>query len=356
MQNNSKSLPQTQPSTLDIVFKNGQMNLATAIGRLEQAVTKAYGNINSSINSKQGEFNQALLKTLDQSISKSSNKMDQFYTSSFAKIYALNSAIMEQSLKKNGMVAAQRDLDGYKNYDKLFENQQRAFGDINISLKQIIEKIAPLTPEQQISETGDFAKTHVTDYRDVALYQRFTAGHNVSKVEANKSFGEIQENLFNNRGQENFDKNPLIAALTKNNSKLLEKLKNTSNISDFILLLIDNISKAYEEKNQDIIKNIPDFLKKPGILATFSDRSIRMPTEEEIKKDPNIENNNVVLRSIKSVSAEKRMYDSFMQTGASNRLNSVNDASFLVDLSARLNFYEKYTKKDDQEYLQKYCI
>jgi len=69
MPNNSKSPLQTRPSTLDIVLKNGQMNLATAIGRLEQAVTKAYGNINSSINSKQGEFNQALLKTLDQSIS-----------------------------------------------------------------------------------------------------------------------------------------------------------------------------------------------------------------------------------------------------------------------------------------------
>jgi len=312
MPNNSKSPSQTQPSTLDIVLRNGQMNLATAIGRLEQAVTKAYGNINSSINSKQGEFNQALLKTLDQSISKSSDKMDQFYTSSFVKIYALNSAIMEQSLKKNGMAAAQKDLDGYRNFDKLIENQQRAFGDINASLKQIVEKIAPFTPEQKMIQTANAAQVNNADYIDMSIFEQFTSRHEVSKPEARRAFEDIQKNLFNVRNTENFDKDPFVDALTKNNPELLKKLKGTSDRSQFIVLLIESISKAYEENNQDILQKLPKYIKKPGIMATFTDKDIYNPTDEELN-DINKLQRNVYFNTYNRAYSQKQSYDEMLR-------------------------------------------
>jgi len=312
MPNNSKSPLQTQPSTLDIVLRNGQMNLATAIGRLEQAVTKAYGNINSSINSKQGEFNQALLKTLDQSISKSSNRMDQFYTSSFAKIYALNSVVMEQSLQKNGIAAAQKDLEGYRNYDKLIENQQRAFGDINASLKQIVEKIAPFTPEQKMIQTANAAQVNNADYIDMSIFEQFTSRHEVSKPEARRAFEDIQKNLFNVRNTENFDKDPFVDALTKNNPELLKKLKGTSDRSQFIVLLIESISKAYEENNQDILQKLPKYIKKPGIMATFTDKDIYNPTDEELN-DINKLQRNVYFNTYNRAYSQKQSYDEMLR-------------------------------------------
>jgi len=312
MPNNSKSPLQTQPSTLDIVLRNGQMNLATAIGRLEQAVTKAYGNINSSINSKQGEFNQALLKTLDQSISKSSNKMDQFYTSSFAKIYALNSAIMEQSLQRSGMVAAQKDLEGYRNLDKVFDNQQRAFGDMNVSLKQIIEKIAPMTSEQKMFQTANVAQANNADYMDVSMFEQFTSLHDVSRPEAHRAFADIQKNLFNVRNTENFDKDPFVEALTKNNPELLKKLKGTSDRSQFIVLLIESISKAYEENNQDILQKLPKYIKKPGIMATFTDKDIYNPTDEELN-DINKLQRNVYFNTYNRAYSQKQSYDEMLR-------------------------------------------
>lgn len=353
MPNNSKLPLQTQPSTLDIVLRNGQMNLATAIGRLEQAVTKAYGNINSSINSKQGEFNQALLKTLDQSISKSSNKMDQFYTSSFAKIYALNSAIMEQSLQKNGMAAAQKDLDGYRNLDKLIENQQRAFSDMNVSLKQIIEKIAPMTSEQKMIQTANAAQVNNADYMDVSMFEQITSRYNVSQPEAQRSFKDIQTNLFDVRNTENFDKDPFIEALTKNNAELLKKLKGTSNRTDFIMLLIENISKAYEDNNQDILQNIPKYIKKPGIWSTFIDKDIHLPTAFE-KKYPEVLQNTVYQKAYNNAQREKDINEEMKKRGYHYNSVEKDNNSRIIDLLARFQYYGLYLDNKNQEYTKKY--
>jgi len=354
MQNNSKPPPQTQPSTLDIVLKNGQMNLATAIGRLEQAVTKAYGNINSSINSKQGEFNQALLKTLDQSISKSSNKMDQFYTSSFAKIYALNSAIMEQSLQRSGMVAAQKDLEGYRNLDKVFDNQQRAFGDMNVSLKQIIEKIAPMTSEQKMFQTANVAQANNADYMDVSMFEQFTSLHDVSRPEAHRAFADIQKNLFNVRNTENFDKDPFVEALTKNSPELLKKLKGTSDRTEFIMLLIENITKAFENNNQDVLKKLPEYIKKPGIMATFTDGyNIHLPNELE-NKYPEILNNTVYERARQNAQKQRDIHDKIEEKGYHNRNVGVANDSYVVDLFSRLHYYSVYLDQKNNEHTNQY--
>jgi len=360
MQNNSKPPPQTQPSTLDIVFKNGQMNLATAIGRLEQAVTKAYGNINSSINSKQGEFNQALLKTLDQSISKSSNKMDQFYTSSFAKIYALNSTIMEQSLQKNGMAAAQRDLDGYKNYDKLFENQQRAFGDMNASLKQIIEKIAPLNDEQKRVKIHNYSQSRNVGYQHVSAFSQITDRHGVGLEETLKNFDHFNDSFKNRKNIDAFKKDPIIAALVAHNEGLLKELQGTSDISEFIVRIIQALSKAKKEKNETIMQQARKNLSS-GMLAAMTDEDIHFISPEELKnKKPEeiqqIYNKNTLSRILTRADREGKLDDiiennklSYTATEVQQIKNTNNMASqTAVSLEKKDPENKKYISENNQ--------
>jgi len=291
MPNNSKLPPQVQPSRLDIISTNvGQMNLETAIGRLEQAVTKAYGNINSSINSKQGEFNQALLKTLDQSISKTSDKMDVLFTNSFSKIYALNSVLMEQSLQKNGMVAAQRDLDTFKNYDKLFENQQKAFGDMNVSLKQIIEKIDnPLNKEdylkQQTIQNGNFVATRNMKYSDISAFLQTTAINGVGRVEALANADNVNKNLFQKRNTKEFIKNPMIKALVASDDTALKELQGATDFSKFWMILIEKLSKAKDKNNEEVMQELQKFFKTDGMIATATDPRITALKAKEKPKN-----------------------------------------------------------------------
>jgi len=355
MPNNSKLPLQTQPSTLDIVLRNGQMNLATAIGRLEQAVTKAYGNINSSINSKQGEFNQALLKTLDQSISKSSNKMDQFYTSSFAKIYALNSAIMEQSLQKSGMAAAQKDLEGYRNLDKIFESQQRAFSDINFSLQRIVEKVAPLSDEQRRVRIHNYTQSRDVKYNAVSTFAQITDRHDVGLEETLKNFDHFNDS-FKNRKNANFlKKDPIIAALVENNQGLLKELQETSDITKFIVLLIKSLSKAKKDKNESVMQQARKNLS-PGMLSVMTDGNINFippdqlegKTEEEKQK---IYNQNVLSRIMKRANKEEQL-DAIIE---SNKLSytaaEVKQTKYTNDMVAQTAVsLEKYDP-DNKKYI-----
>jgi len=355
MQNNSKPPLQTQPSTLDIVLKNGQMNLATAIGRLEQAVSKAYGNINSSINSKQGEFNQALLKTLDQSISKSSNKMDQFYTSSFAKIYALNSILMEQSLKKNGMAFAQKDLEGYRNLDKVFDNQQRAFGDMNIALRQIIEKMTPKTPydvEKEMMRINNFSQSHDVQYKDVATYLKISARHNVDKEVALNSFGNIKKDFFDNRKKESFSEIPLIKSLTANNKELLKELQGTSNISDFITILIESLSKA-KTNNKDAVKKLHEYVKDPDVEAVLTDSGIHRLTPEE-KKDKNKRNQNILYNIQKDAKTEQKANDRMVERGYYDNQARADGIDHTQQVKSRVRVYSGYLDGENKEKIEKY--
>lgn len=357
MSNNLRlpSIPHSQPSTMEIVFRNGQMNLATAIGRLEQAITKAYGNINSSINSKQGEFNQALLKTLDQSISKSSDKMDMFFTSSFGKIYALNSILMAQSLQKNGMVAAQKDLEGYRNYDKLIENQQRAFNDINVSLKRIIEKITlksddPANTEKEMMQINNFSKAQGVRYQDVSTYLKVTARHNVDKEVALNSFENIKKDLFDNRKKGSFANIPLIKSLTANNKELLNELQGASDISKFITILIENLSKA-KTNNKDAIKKLHEYVRDPDVEAALTDEAIHDPEKE---KDEKKKQQNVLYNIQKNARIEEKANERMIKRGYYSHAAEVEDDEHTKKVGARTDLYTGNIDKDNQEKIRKY--
>jgi len=346
MPNNSKSPSQTQPSTLDIVLRNGQMNLATAIGRLEQAVTKAYGNINSSINSKQGEFNQALLKTLDQSISQSSNKMDQFYTSSFAKIYALNSAIMEQSLQKNGMAAAQKDLEGYRNYDKLFENQQRAFGDINFSLQQIIERLTPFDENQNMVENADFIRKRNIDYHDFSAILQTTDLHYVDRADALRHVDDVNTNLFQKRNTKEFTEHPLMKALAADDEGAVKELQNATNLGDFWVILVEKLSKAKAENKEQIMREVQKFFKTDSMVEAVTDPRVRRSRQDENPKD------NFWDRAQQRGKHEENVYFGMQDHGYLMRHMEAGQSEYLLKILENLALFYIGKDKENKEIIE----
>jgi len=329
---------QSQSSTLEIVLRSGQMNLVTAIGRFEQAVTKAYGNINSSINSKQGEFNQVLLKTLNQSISKSSDKMDAFFMSSFSKIYALNSVLMEQSLQKCGMFSAQRDLEGYRNYDKLFENQQRAFENINFSLQQIIERLTPFDENQNMVENADFIRKRNIDYHDFSAILQTTDLHYVDRADALRHVDDVNTNLFQKRNTKEFTEHPLIKSLAADDEGAIKALKEATNFGDFWVILVEKLSKAKAENKEQIMQEVQKFFKTDSMVEAVTDSRVHRSRQNENPKD------NFWDRAQQRGKHEENVYFGMQDRGYLMRHMEAGQSEYLLKILENLTLF--YIGKD----------
>ncbi|MDI2091473.1 hypothetical protein [Commensalibacter oyaizuii] len=338
----------TSTQARNSVTNNNEMNLEASISHLERAVITAYNNINKIVNLRQGAFHEALLKTLNEAVGKSSERMDRLFSESFSKIYALNSMALEQSIRNNGMNAARKEFDEYRKLDQYIENQRLVFSDIRVALQQIVQSIAPMTSEQKMIETSNFARAHNVDYTDISMFQQFASRHNVSRAQAFDSFEEVQKNLFNVRNTPEFDHNPFIEILTKNNTELLKKIKDTRTMKDFIVLLIEGISKAYDENNQKILQNLPSYLKKPGIMATFTDSAIHNPTPFEIRY-PEVLENTVYQKIYNNADREKNIYDQIEQQGYHYREIETQNNNYVVNSIARLHYFMTYLDKQNKD-------
>ncbi|CAI3958455.1 unnamed protein product [Commensalibacter communis] len=193
-----------------------------------------------------------------------------------------------QAAEKNGIDVAQQQLNELKHSSQLLRDHTTAFSNINVALQQILSSIKPLTDTQQSMRIGNTALATNTQYRDVSTYVQFADRHNVSQEEALQSFKDVKKDLFDVRGdQKALEKNPMIKALAAQNKELYEQLKNSGNMSDFVAIITENLSKAKKENNIEIMKAAQAYFKSDGMVAAYSDSMIKRPTQAQLNQEGN---------------------------------------------------------------------
>lgn len=194
-----------------------------------------------------------------------------------------------QAAEKNGQDNAEKQLAELKYSNKLLLEQTVAFSNITVALQQILSEIKPLSDRQQAMRIANTATATNTQYKDVSTYVQFADRHGVSQEEALDSFKNVKKDLFDVRGdKQKLEQNPMIKALAAQNKELYEQLKNADNMSDFVAIITENLSKAKKDKNKDAMKAAFDYFKSEGMVASYSDSMIRRPTQAQLEQAGNI--------------------------------------------------------------------
>jgi len=251
------------------------------------------------------------------------------------------------------MAAAQRDLEGYRNYDKIFESQQRAFNDINFSLQRIVEKVAPLSDEQRRVRIHNYTQSRDVKYNAVSTFAQITDRHDVGLEETLKNFDHFNDSFKNRKNANSLKKDPIIAALVENNQGLLKELQETSDITKFIVLLIQSLSKAKKDKNESVMQQARKNLS-PGMLSVMTDGNINFispdqlegKTEEEKQK---IYNQNVLSRIMKRANTEEQLNTTIESNKLSYTAAEVKQTKHTNDMVAQTAVsLEKYDPENKQ--------
>jgi len=387
------SVTHPQPTHTTIIYKhsnntNQYDNFALAIGRLEKAVTKASININTAVNSEQSLFYKSLENAVNHSLKAASGGMNNFLNNSLPKInsmfseYEKNIEVILTKIKntdfvelsnQNGMGLAQQQLDAYKINDQLLVDQNRAFSDMNISLKQIIDKLDPPTVKAEMQATDNFAKAHGMEYKNVSNYRQLMNLAGVDKGHADASLLDIKK-LYDIKGnKQDLLKNPMVQALVDGNNELLSQLQNTTNIDDFIALLMENVKKAHQnttkngnvgDKARKIVETLNTFFDNEDVSAAWRNPNVKFLSERDkifydSKEGQKKGQEDIVYTIRKNAAFEQQRYNESIQqdvnkTQQFSNLNhtSVVDAQGTLSLTA-VELYEKAiqdwweSRKDD---------
>lgn len=375
------SVPHPRPTHTTIIYKhsnntNQSDNFALAIGRLEKVVTNASININTAINSKQSLFYKSLENAVNHSLKSASDGMNNFLNDYFPKInsifseYEKNIEVILTKIKntdfvptsnQNGIELAQQQLDAYKINDQLLSNQNKAFSDMNISLKQIIDKLDPPTVKAEMQATDNFAKAHGMEYKNVSNYRQLMNLAGVDKEHADASLLDIKK-LYDIKGnKQDLLKNPMVQALVDGNKELLSQLQNTTNIDDFIALLMENVKKAHQnatkngdvgDKARKIVETSNTFFDNEDVSAAWRNPNIKYLSERDkiyygSKEGQKKGQEDIAYSTRKNAEFEqKRYYDSIQQdVGKSHQYDNLKHTSVVDGQAAwSLTTVELYEK------------
>jgi len=374
-------VPQIQPSHTTIIYKdsnntNKSDNFVLAIGRLEKAVSNASINLNAAINNKQSLFYKSLENAVNHSLKSASDGMNNFLNSSLPKInsmfaeYETNIEAILTKVKnpdfvalsnQNGMGLAQQQFDAYKINDQLLVDQNRAFSDMNISLKQIIDKLDPPTVKSEMQKDDNFAKAHGMEYKNVSNHRQLMNLAGVDKEHADANLLDVKKLFDVKNNKQDLLKNPMVQALVDGNKELLNQLQNTTDIDDFVALLMENVKNAHQNANKDggvgekarkIVETSNKFLHNEDISAAWRNPDIEYLSPERqayfASKEGFAEGQRDVTYSARErAGMEQRWYHDTIETDVKmgRQVENLNQTSF-VDAQATLSIstQEAYEK------------
>jgi len=209
--------------------------------------------------------------------------------------------------------------------------------------------------------TDNFAKAHGMEYKNVSNYRQLMNLAGVDKEHADASLLDIKK-LYDIKGdKQELLKNPMVQALVDGNKKLLSQLQNTTNIDDFIALLMENVKNAHQnatkngkvgDKARKIVETSNTFFDNEDVSAAWRNPNIEYLSERDKvyygSKEGQKKGQEDIAYSIrKNAEFEQTRYQESIQQEAANsqliaNLNhtSVVDAQGTLSLTA-MQAYEK---------------
>lgn len=168
-------------------------------------------------------------------------------------------------------------------------DQNKAFSEFNIALKQIIEKLDPASRAAKMKDTVNFANNNGMTVKEVSFYRKLGNYHNVDQQHADENEQKLKK-LFDLRGNPDaFKKDPMMASLMNFDTKLADKLANAKDLTEFIPMLIQAMAEANKHKDTNkkaanAVKAGKEFLgNNDALWALWTDKKIKYLSPDEIK-------------------------------------------------------------------------
>lgn len=208
-----------------------------------KAIIQASNKINSLLDQEQSSFYKNL---------------SQFETNIHSVLKRLESNDFPKQVEISGIQKSEQQLDQQRNFNKLLSDQNRAFGEFLIALQLIAYRLHPEDIYDQITDYRNTATKLDVSISDV-MFNRFLGDHDgVDKKHADQNL-QTFNNIYKKKGDINaLGQDELILALSQveGNKDLIQKLQQTTNLKDFILLLTQAGAVATAAKDQNALSAI----------------------------------------------------------------------------------------------------
>ncbi|CAI3955114.1 unnamed protein product [Commensalibacter communis] len=260
----NSSVPRVTPSRQEFHYihsdalGNGRQ-LAASIAKLDQAVTNAYNHIHK------------LFVTYEQNIDGILKRLanDDFSTRS----------------KQAGVTDSQQQIDLQKNYTKLLADQNTAFADFNIALKQIVSKLTPMTVSQTAQVDNNTAKAMGVTYEELMFNRYLSSKSGVDADRADNFQEKVKAILDIKNDQAALLKNLMIKGLYQQNQDILKQISGAQDTKALIPILLQALSKANAAGKKETISAAQDYFGKDANLLAYMINNLIQVLEGKRRED-----------------------------------------------------------------------
>ncbi|CAI3946747.1 hypothetical protein [Commensalibacter papalotli (ex Botero et al. 2024)] len=233
--------------------------LAASIAKLDQTVTNAYNHINKLF--------VLYEQNIDEIVKRLAN--DDF----------------SQKAENKGVADSQQQINLQKNYIQLLADQNAAFLEFNISLKQIVSKLTPMTVSQTMQADNNTATAMRVSYEEL-MFNRYMSSKFGVDAEHADNFQEKSKAILDIKNDQNaLLKIPVINALYQQDQGILKQISGAQDTKALIPVLIEAMSKANVAGNKEAVATGQDYFGKDANIFAYMTSSLVQVLEGQRRSD-----------------------------------------------------------------------